>query len=188
MNIILGGNILPSDQELEVPSNVQLVLQNALQAIYSTIRVDLGVSPLNQIFASSIMFNKSISSVSLFEPWTNGTDPPNCTVGDTVDVLDIKAAFVVNDSYANCLRRAHSEITIWNGEFGRSRVPYVPYLRPMFRQKPMLSAISSVFVATFAMISAAWSLFHFIAGSFCQTQSGTQICYVISVQMSNAVT
>ncbi|KAK0494542.1 hypothetical protein EDD18DRAFT_1174915 [Armillaria luteobubalina] len=50
------------------------------------------------------------------------------------------------------------------------------YLRPVFHRKPMLSAISSVFVATFAMVSAAWSLFHFIAGSFCQTQIDASGC------------
>ncbi|PBK90157.1 hypothetical protein ARMGADRAFT_306480 [Armillaria gallica] len=63
MNIIPGGNILPSDQELEVPSNVQLVLQNALQAIYSTIRVDLGVSPPNQIFALRAYLRSLFSSL-----------------------------------------------------------------------------------------------------------------------------
>lgn len=85
MNITFGSNILPSDQELGVPSKVQLVLQNALQAIYNAIRLDLGVSPPNQIFASSVMFNKSISSVSLFEPWTDGTDPPLCDASGGYD-------------------------------------------------------------------------------------------------------
>ncbi|KAK0474158.1 hypothetical protein IW261DRAFT_1610594, partial [Armillaria novae-zelandiae] len=99
MNITPGGNILPSDQELEVPSNVQLVLQNALQAIYSAIRLDLGVSRPNQIFPSPIMFNKSISSVSLFQPPTSGRTP-NCDIGDTSfgSYSYMKATFVVNDS------------------------------------------------------------------------------------------
>ncbi|KAK0237679.1 hypothetical protein EDD85DRAFT_951857 [Armillaria nabsnona] len=176
MNVTLGGNILPSNQELEVPSNVQLVLQNALQAVYSAIRLDLGISPPNQIFASSIMFNKSISSVSLFELWTNGTDPPRCAVMDPDFPEETGVVYVVNDSYANCIRRARSEIPFWNYELGGSRVPAVPYLRPVFRRKPMLSAVSSVFVATFAMVSAAWSLFNFIAGSFCQTQIDVSGC------------
>ncbi|KAK0220443.1 hypothetical protein IW262DRAFT_1461704 [Armillaria fumosa] len=107
MNIPPGGNILPSDQDLDVPSNVQLLLQNALQAIYSIVRIDLGVSSPNQIFASSIMFSKSISSVSLFEPWTDDTNPPLCDIGASASIIveEERKTFVVNDSYANCIRR-----------------------------------------------------------------------------------
>ncbi|SJK98791.1 uncharacterized protein ARMOST_02060 [Armillaria ostoyae] len=184
----LGGNILPSNQSLEVPSNTQLLLQNAFQAIYNIIRLDLGVVPPNQIFASPIMFNKSISSVSL--PFLLDLDQSlRCDVGDFFIGSDIETAYLVNDSYTNCIRRVRSDSSLntYTDDIGGIRVPSVSYLRPVFRQKPMLSAISSVFVATFAMVSAAWSLFNFIAGFFCPSQSGTQMCYVINLQLSKAV-
>ncbi|KAK0192959.1 hypothetical protein F5146DRAFT_1136799 [Armillaria mellea] len=190
MNFTPGGNFLSPSQELEFPSIVQIVIKNALQAIYSTIRLDLGVIPPNQIFQSpSPMFNESISSVSLFQPWTNGTDPPRCDMGAFYGTG--MSEFVVNDSYANCIRQARSDNVLSflsDIDVYIPRVPSVPYLRPVFRRKPMLlSAISSVFVATFTMVSAIWSLFNFIASSFCRTQIGTQIYYVIDTQLSNAV-
>ncbi|SJK98794.1 uncharacterized protein ARMOST_02063 [Armillaria ostoyae] len=186
-----GGNILPPNQTLEVPSNTQPLLQNAFQAIYNIIRLDLGVVPPNQIFASPIMFNKSISSVSipLFLDLDRSEPAFYCDVGDFFINEDIQTAYRVNDSFANCIRRvrSNSSLDIYSDDIGGIRVPSVSYLRPVFRRKPMLSAISSVFVATFAMVSAAWSLFHFIARSLCQTQSGTRLCYAFSVQISNAV-
>ncbi|PBK68753.1 hypothetical protein ARMSODRAFT_192232 [Armillaria solidipes] len=174
-----GGNILPPNQML-VPSNSQLLLQNAFQAIYNIVRLDLGVVSPNQIFASPIMFNKSISSVSL--PFLLDLDRYgqyfHCDVGDFFIGSDIATAYLVNDSYANCIRRVRSDSSLdaYSDDIGAIRVPSVSYLRPVFRRKPMLSAISSVFVATFAMVSAAWSLFNFIAGSFCQTQSDVSGC------------
>lgn len=44
------------------------------------------------------------------------------------------------------------------------RVPAVIYLRPVFRQKPTASAVASVFVSTFVMVSALWKLFTLVAG------------------------
>ncbi|KAK0452617.1 hypothetical protein EV421DRAFT_915055 [Armillaria borealis] len=137
------------------------------------------------------MFNKSISSVSIpFLLDLDRYEPSlHCDVGDFFIGSDIATAYLVNDSYANCIRRVRSDSSLdaYSDDIGGIRVPSVSYLRPVFRRKPMLSAVSSVFVATFAMVSAAWSLFNFIAGFFCQTQSGTQMCYVINLQLSKAV-
>ncbi|KAJ7640359.1 hypothetical protein DFH06DRAFT_1215828, partial [Mycena polygramma] len=41
----------------------------------------------------------------------------------------------------------------------------MPYLRPVPRLKPLGSAITSVFVSTFAMLSVAWTTFSVIAGA-----------------------
>ncbi|KAG7441082.1 uncharacterized protein BT62DRAFT_548255 [Guyanagaster necrorhizus] len=173
VDITSGASILPPNEELEVPSNVQLVLQNAFQAIYHTIRLDLGVIRPNQILTSSSMFDESISAVPLFQSFIapNSTPPP-------YPVLAASTSFIVNNSYANTSRigRSASDFNYYYQDalrFGPLdvRVPSVSYLRPVFRRKSTASAISSVFVATFAMVSAAWSLFHFTAGTFCKSQS-----------------
>ncbi|KAF7325371.1 hypothetical protein MSAN_02514400 [Mycena sanguinolenta] len=50
--------------------------------------------------------------------------------------------------------------------FGYSdRVPVMEYLRPVPRIKPLGSALTSVFVSTFAMISVLWTIFSVIAGA-----------------------
>ncbi|KAK0192960.1 hypothetical protein F5146DRAFT_1136801 [Armillaria mellea] len=193
LDIMPDASILPVDQELEVPSNVQLVLQNALQAIYHTIRLDLGVIRPNQVFISASMFNESISSVPLFNP-DKATTVANPELVNPSNVAGLGNLLSINDSFANEIRRLMSTMDpsfFYQNGLSRGpldvRVPSISYLQPIFRRKPMASAISSVFVATFAMASAAWSLFHFIAGSFCRTQTGTQIYYVIDTQLSNAV-
>ncbi|KAJ7844862.1 hypothetical protein B0H14DRAFT_2584952 [Mycena olivaceomarginata] len=45
------------------------------------------------------------------------------------------------------------------------RVPVMHYLRPVPRLKPLSSAITSVFVSTFAMLSALWTIFSLGAGA-----------------------
>ncbi|KAG7448916.1 uncharacterized protein BT62DRAFT_734307 [Guyanagaster necrorhizus] len=119
------------------------------------------------------MFNESILAVPLFQSFItpNSTPPP-------FPVLSLYTSFIVNNSCANAsrVRRSASDFSYYYqhaSQFGPLdvRVPSVSYLRPVFRRKSTASAISSVFVATFAMVSAAWSLFHFIAGSFCGRQS-----------------
>ncbi|KAG7448917.1 uncharacterized protein BT62DRAFT_1003637 [Guyanagaster necrorhizus] len=176
-----GANILPPNDVLEVPSNVQLVVQNAFQAIYHTIRLDLGVIRPNQIFTSPNVFSESISAVPLYKPSNmtfdrDDTGQPAVVLGGISRCI---ASWVVNNSYANASRQAHFTNDFLNFYYQQAlqfgpfdvRVPSVSYLRPVFRRKSTASAISSVFVATFAMVSAAWSLFNFIAGTFCKGQS-----------------
>ncbi|KAK7036324.1 hypothetical protein R3P38DRAFT_3485291 [Favolaschia claudopus] len=45
------------------------------------------------------------------------------------------------------------------------RVPVMEYLRTVPKLKPLGSAITSVFVSTFAMLSTIWALFFLLAGA-----------------------
>ncbi|KAJ7162835.1 hypothetical protein C8R46DRAFT_1221640 [Mycena filopes] len=45
------------------------------------------------------------------------------------------------------------------------RVPVISYLRPVPRLKPLGSALTSVFVSTFAMVSVLWTVFSLVAGA-----------------------
>ncbi|KAJ6465675.1 hypothetical protein DFH09DRAFT_1112583 [Mycena vulgaris] len=51
------------------------------------------------------------------------------------------------------------------------RVPILLYFRSVPRLKPLGSAITSVFVSTFAMLSVLWTIFNFIAGALAGSQS-----------------
>ncbi|KAF7343497.1 hypothetical protein MSAN_01969800 [Mycena sanguinolenta] len=46
-----------------------------------------------------------------------------------------------------------------------TRVSLLEYLRPVPRLKPLGSAVSSVFVSTFAMLSVMWTVFSLVAGT-----------------------
>ncbi|KAJ7166264.1 hypothetical protein C8R46DRAFT_1276200, partial [Mycena filopes] len=45
-----------------------------------------------------------------------------------------------------------------------TRVPVITYLRPVQHLKPLGSAVTSVFVSTFAMVSVLWTIFSIGAG------------------------
>jgi hypothetical protein len=120
------------------------VFQNTFQAIYHLIRLDLGVIIDNQIYNSPQMFNLSIMP----------TNP---------EILRSRA----NDS-----RIATSNSTLmaqWRERVAffqtSDRIPVMDYLRPVQRLKPLGSAITSVFVSTFAMFSALWTIFSLGAGA-----------------------
>ncbi|KAJ7278450.1 hypothetical protein C8J57DRAFT_1306988 [Mycena rebaudengoi] len=66
------------------------------------------------------------------------------------------------------------------------RVPVMFYLRPVPRLKPLGSAITSVFVSTFAMLSTLWSLFHIVAGAFARPDSTQTDDSVANVQVLRA--
>ncbi|KAJ6550810.1 hypothetical protein DFH09DRAFT_1086441 [Mycena vulgaris] len=51
------------------------------------------------------------------------------------------------------------------------RVPILLHFRSVPRLKPLGSAITSVFVSTFAMLSVLWTIFNFIAGALAGSQS-----------------
>ncbi|KAJ7716791.1 hypothetical protein B0H14DRAFT_3631860 [Mycena olivaceomarginata] len=118
------------------------IFQNVFQVIYHLIRVDLGVILDNQIYNSPQMFNLSIMPVNF--------PAPNQGFG----------------SCANWSRAATSNSTLmeqWKDGVAlyqtSDRVPVMDYLRPVPRLKPLGSAITSVFVSTFAMLSALWTIF-----------------------------
>lgn len=71
-------NILPPSSELQVPTNVRLVLANAFQAVYHLIRLDLGIIRANQMYTSAAVYNNSVFAVPLFLRFAqiNGTAVP----------------------------------------------------------------------------------------------------------------
>ncbi|KAF9026874.1 hypothetical protein BDZ89DRAFT_1067360 [Hymenopellis radicata] len=159
LNIV---DILPPSSDLQVPANV---LENAFQAIYHLIRLDLGVIRENQMYTSAAAYHRSISAVPLFSRFAqiNGTAVPATVLSGGI----MPRPF---DSYANITRAdraTESYLSYGWDEALDVRVPSVIYLRPVFRQKPTASAAASVFVSTFAMVSALWKLFTLIWGHDC---------------------
>ncbi|KAJ7861416.1 hypothetical protein B0H14DRAFT_2742217 [Mycena olivaceomarginata] len=121
--------------------------QNLCQAIYHLVRLDLGVIVDNQIYNSPHMFSLSIMPVKL-------------------------PASLNFPSFGNDSLVAISNFTLmtqWRQrvEFYQTsdRVPVMDYLRPVPRLKPLGSAITSVFVSTFAMLSVLWTIFSLGAGA-----------------------
>ncbi|KAJ7881514.1 hypothetical protein B0H14DRAFT_3433889 [Mycena olivaceomarginata] len=54
------------------------------------------------------------------------------------------------------------------------RVPVMEYLHSVPRVKPLGSAITSVFVATFAMLSVMWTIFSLIAGTLAKRRTAPE--------------
>ncbi|KAJ7661856.1 hypothetical protein B0H17DRAFT_1258368 [Mycena rosella] len=132
------------------PSLRSEVPDNIFQSLYHIVRMELGVILENQTYASPEMYNQSISGV-----------------------------FALSLSGANSSRLATTNATLmaeWR-DSGRlfnetDRVPVMPYLRSVPRLKPLGSAITSVFVSTFAMLSVAWTIFSVIAGVLAMSHTG----------------
>jgi hypothetical protein len=139
--------------------------QNAFQAIYHLVRLDLGVIIDNQIYNSPQMFNLSIVPVTIpgwFLP-----------------------------SFANKSRATTSNSTLmaqWRDRVAffqtSDRVPVMDYLRPVLRLKPLGLAITSAFVSTFTMLSALWTIFSLGAGALArrtgQSPSPAEYIYFIA--------
>ncbi|KAJ7455520.1 hypothetical protein FB451DRAFT_1564935 [Mycena latifolia] len=136
------------------------LFQNTLQSLYHLVRLELGLIFENQIYAFPEMYNRSISTAFI----------PPALFGGQVQPVDYSAA---NDS-----RRSTSNSTVmaqWQESLrifnDSNRVPVMPYLRPTPRLKPLGSAITSVFVSTFAMLSVLWTIFSIIAGAVAEWHS-----------------
>ena len=123
--------------------NLPVAIINTLRAIYHGIRVDLGVISPNQIYNSPTRFNASIATLP--DPGT-----------DTFNVRPSRDA-VGNVNLSNPIYTVH--------------VPDILYLTPQFTLKPMAQAITAVFVSTFTMLSAIWSVFNFVASSIMKAKS-----------------
>ncbi|KAJ7836786.1 hypothetical protein B0H14DRAFT_2793072 [Mycena olivaceomarginata] len=135
--------------------------QNLFQAFYHIVRSDLGVILENQIYSSSAMFNRSITRVAA-----------------PAELRSIGPFGNMPLWTANTIRAATSNETLmtqWR-EFipalnETDRVPVLEYLRPVSRLKPLGSAITSVFVSTFAMVSTVWTIFSIVARALVHTPS-----------------
>jgi hypothetical protein len=140
------------DKNLLGPNNL---FQNVFQSLYHLVRMEIGVIHENQIYAFPDMYNRSISDV----------DPP-------FPYPDFQV-------YANQSRVSTSNATImseWQQNvraFNESEhIPVMFYLRPVPRLKALGSAITSVFVSTFAMLFALWTIFTLVAGAFVSGHAG----------------
>ncbi|KAJ6459343.1 hypothetical protein C8R45DRAFT_942366 [Mycena sanguinolenta] len=81
-----------------------------------------------------------------------------------VDMGDLSSARYVRDGTSNAILIAQ-----WQNEVeffeNNTRVPSLEYLRTVPRLKPMGSAVTSVFVSTFAMLSVTLTVFSLLAGA-----------------------
>jgi hypothetical protein len=114
--------------------------QNVFQAIYHLVRVDLGVILDNQIYNSSQMFNLSTMPVNLPAVFSSSSANKSCSAA----------------SNSTLMAQWRQKVAFYNTSV---RVPVMDYLQLVPRLKPLGSAITSVFVSTFAMLSALWTIF-----------------------------
>ncbi|KAJ6526455.1 hypothetical protein B0H19DRAFT_1275804 [Mycena capillaripes] len=110
------------------------------------------------IYSSPDMVNRSITAVAVPQDVFNDSGAPFGPI---------------TESTVNTMRAATSNETLmaqWRDSvlaFNETdRVPVLEYLRPIPRRKPLGSAITSVFVSTFAMVSAVWTIFSIAARAF----------------------
>ncbi|KAJ7635895.1 hypothetical protein B0H17DRAFT_1217201 [Mycena rosella] len=144
----------------DVPwADLNTLLQNAFQSLYHRVRMELGVILENQIYASPEMYNNSISDVYVgsFPMWKP-------TVANTSRLATANATLMAE--WRDSVRRFNDT----------DRVPVMPYLRSVPRLKPLGSAITSVFVSTFAMLSVAWTIFSLIAGAVSASHADKAVC------------
>ncbi|KAJ7808480.1 hypothetical protein B0H14DRAFT_3881464 [Mycena olivaceomarginata] len=127
--------------------------QNIFQMIYHLVRLDLGVIVDNQIYNSPQMFNLSIMPVNL--PARFGSSLANSSRAKTSD--------------STLMAQWRQRVVFYQTS---DRVPVMDYLRPVPRLKPLGSAITSIFVSTFAMLSALWTIFSLGAGTLAR-RTGT---------------
>jgi len=153
-NLLMGGL-------LNTPGNLSDVLeeavgdiaglfsvacQNVFQAVYHLVRLDLGVILENQIYNSPEIFNRTIQSYNASNAWR--LPALNTTMMATWQ----------------------KEVDFFKSS---DRVPVLQYLRSTPRVKPLGSAITSVFVSTFAMLSALWTIFSIVAGALANVYNDT---------------
>ncbi|KAJ6564032.1 hypothetical protein B0H19DRAFT_1258545 [Mycena capillaripes] len=136
----LGG-----DSFLPVPTgltSMNSLFQNTFQSLYHLVRLELGVILENQIYASPQMYNDSILDVA------------------PVDLAKISR---VSTSNATLMSEWQATVRSFNNS---DRAPVMLYVRPVPRLKPLGSAITGVFVSTFAVLSVLWTIFNIVAGAF----------------------
>jgi hypothetical protein len=124
-------------------------LENIFQSLYHLIRLELGLVLDNQIYLFPEMYNRSILTVLPRDDRDVGFRSSMYKAYFMTKWLDIVGNYTHTD-----------------------RVPVLPYLRPVPRLKPLGSALTSVFVSTFSMLSVLWTTFNVIAGAFVPSRSG----------------
>ncbi|KAJ7800633.1 hypothetical protein B0H14DRAFT_3885482, partial [Mycena olivaceomarginata] len=144
------------------------LFQNIFQAIYHFVRLDLGIVVDNQIYSSPQMFNLSIMLAN---------NQPSSYYPST---RDLRAA----TSNSTLMAQWRQRVAFYQNS---DRVPIMDYLRPVPRLKPLASAITSVFVSTFAMLSVLWTIFSLGAGALARrTGQFLPICFITSHKICKA--
>ncbi|KAF7326978.1 hypothetical protein MSAN_02493500 [Mycena sanguinolenta] len=133
-------------------SDLDTVYENLLQAVYHLVRVDLGVFMDNQIYTSPEMFNHTIMPLNMGNYFTSANMARNWT------------------SNATMMAQWQQDVEFFHNN---NRVPLLEYLRSVPHLKPLGSAVTSVFVSTFAMLSVMWTVFSLVAGALARKYSGT---------------
>ncbi|KAK7065108.1 hypothetical protein R3P38DRAFT_2493228 [Favolaschia claudopus] len=124
---------------------------------------DLGLIFENQIFSSPEMFNSSIRPIAIpaDSQYTNGP-------------FGLISYSMANEMLASTLNTTLMQE--WKSSVlameRSTRVPVLEYLHPISQFKPLGSAMTSVFVATFAMVSAVWTVFGLVARAFVSSPEG----------------
>ncbi|KAK7060002.1 hypothetical protein R3P38DRAFT_3524195 [Favolaschia claudopus] len=121
-------------------------MQNLFQTLFHVMRLEMGIVAPNSIFASPEMFKQNI----LFVPQDDKLN---------LNFSDITRDFAGNESMFNLWLE---DVDYFNTT---DRVPVKQYLRSVPRLKPLGSAITSVFVSTFAILSTVWTVFCLVAAA-----------------------
>ncbi|KAJ7318440.1 hypothetical protein DFH08DRAFT_892546 [Mycena albidolilacea] len=129
----------------DTTSTFNSFFQNSFQSLYHLIRLELGVILQNQIYASPEMYNLSILAVG--------------------SVAKRSRASTAN---ATLMEEWMTSVSTFKDS---DRTPVMPYLRPVPQLKALGSALTSVFVSTFAMLSVLWTIFSAIAGAYVSSHS-----------------
>ncbi|KAF7336484.1 hypothetical protein MSAN_02303100 [Mycena sanguinolenta] len=143
------ADLLANSQLGDIPSSdLSTIYENLLQTVYHLVRVDLGVILPNQIYNSPEMLDRTIMGVE--------------------DSYSIANEIRDMTSDAISMARWQQEVEFFQNN---TRVPPLEYLRSVPRLKPLGSAVTSVFVSTFAMLSVMWTAFSLVAGALARKNS-----------------
>ncbi|KAJ6599247.1 hypothetical protein DFH09DRAFT_1130531 [Mycena vulgaris] len=112
-------------------------LANAFTATYHILRLDLGVIRPNQIYTSVAKLNASLDDPARYPNQLWHSDCSGTTCYQPLPAVPTSFRTVV-----------------------------MSYVKPVFKRKPLASAVVSVFVSTFAMVSALWAIFNLVARVF----------------------
>ncbi|KAJ7682906.1 hypothetical protein B0H17DRAFT_51598 [Mycena rosella] len=137
------------------------VFQNTFQSLYHLARMELGVIVENQIYASPEMYNNSISPVYIPGFESSTPVPPSNYLAANTSRISTSNATLMSEWIASV--RSFNE---------SDRVPVMLYPRSVPRLKPLGSAITSVFVSTFAMLSTLWTIFSMVAAALARSYAG----------------
>ncbi|KAK6981553.1 hypothetical protein R3P38DRAFT_3460059 [Favolaschia claudopus] len=133
----------PNYADMNDMTDVSAIIHNVLQSRLHLIRLELGVIHPNLIYASAEMYNQSIL--------------PSTPEAQFPSINESRAAMADEAFFG----RMQETVRFYNTT---DRVPIMEYSRTVPRLKPLGSAITSVFVSTFAMLSTIWTVFSLVAG------------------------